>query len=64
MWKRGRKNGEIYNCHEVHKKTICLLGALVWFGKVVFNKAEGLDVGPLSASSEGDPQYPQKKEGK
>jgi hypothetical protein len=35
---------------------------LVWEGGI--NKAEGLDVGPLSASSEGDPQYPQKKEGK
>jgi hypothetical protein len=32
---------------------------LVWEGGI--NKAEGLDVGPLSASSEGDPQYPQKK---
>jgi hypothetical protein len=62
--KREKEWANLQYCHEVHKKTICLLGALVWFGKVVFNKAEGLDVGPLSASSEGDPQYPQKKEGK
>jgi len=55
--------GKFTICHEVHKKTICLPRALVWFGKVVLTRRRAWMLGPCQPAQRGIPNILRRRKG-